>query len=285
MDSRDANRRTTSHRTCAATVLLTLLACGGDSPNEPPDVPYGQTTMVYILNPVINDANAVPVAAPGGTRLAVEISVQDGPSGSTGASGELVLGPLAAGSKTVQFAAGSEMGTVNLEIAEGDLREVAVALTSGGAEVMANLRYGFGGEVVEIGPATPASQVSATLARSNVIVFLRSGTYSGDLIFSGSNVTLVGEGPQGGTVTIDGDVTVNGSGNRLRGARILGNLSVIGSGAGITYSHVAGALAVNGSDAVLLNNAFCGSVTISGSGLLALGNAGLQPIPSPAGGC
>ncbi len=130
-----------------------------------------------------------------------------------------------------------------------------------------------------------SSLVNAVLARSNVIVFLRSGTYSGDLTFSGSNLTLFGEGPQGGTVTIDGNVTVNGSGNRIRGARILGDLSLIGSGAGITYSRVGGALAVSGSDAVLLNNVFCGAATISASGLLALGNAGLQPVPSPSGGC
>lgn len=285
MDRRDTALSPVSHRTCAATVLLTLLACGGDGPNEPPDVSFGQTTMVYILNPVINDANAVSVPAPGGARSAVEVSVQDGPSGNTNASGELVLGPLTAGNMTVQFAGGSETGTLSLDIGEGDLREVAVALDGTAAEVMANLRYGFGGEVVEIEPATAASEVNAALGRSNVIVFLRSGTYSGDLIFSGSNVTLFGEGPQGGTVTIDGDITVNGSGNRLRGARILGNLSLMGSGAGVTYSSVGGALAITGSDAVLLNNALCGTTTISGSGLLALGNAGLQPLAPPAGGC
>ncbi|MBA2458375.1 MAG: hypothetical protein H0V43_05385 [Gemmatimonadales bacterium] len=285
MYRQDAVSSPVSCRILAATGLLTLLACGGDSPNEPPDVPYGQTSMVYILNPAINDANAVPVSTPGSARSAVAISVEDGPSGNTGASGDLMLGPLSAGSKTVTFADGSGSGTLSLDIAQGDLREVAVAFGGSGAAVMANLRYGFGGEVVEIAAATPVSEVNAALARSNVIVFLRSGTYSGDLDFSGSNVTLFGEGPQGGTVTIDGNVTVNGSGNRIRGARILGNLSLIGSGAGITYSRVGGAVAVSGSDAVLLNNGFCGAATISGSGLLALGNAGLQPIAPPAGGC
>lgn len=285
MDKKSSAPGAVSRRVCAATAVLTLLACGGDSPNEPPDVPYGQTSVVYILNPIINDANVVPMPAPGSARSAVGVSVQDGPSGNTSASGELVLGPLTAGSKTVLFAAGSETGTLSLDIGEGDLREVAVALDGGGAEEMINLRYGFGGEVVEITPATPVSEVDAALARSNVIVFLRSGTYNADLTFSGSNVTLFGEGPQGGTVTIDGNVVVNGSGNRLRGARILGNLSLIGSGAGVTYSRVGGALALTGSDAVLLNNAFCGTATISGSGLVALGNAGLQPIASPAGGC
>jgi pectin methylesterase-like acyl-CoA thioesterase len=170
-------------------------------------------------------------------------------------------------------------------IAAGDLREIAVALDGSGASVMANLQYAFGGEVVEITPAMSVQEVNAALAESNRIVFLRSGTYAGDLEFSGSNVTLFGEGSQGGTVTIAGNVVVSGSGNRLRGARITGDLSVPGSDAGISYSRVAGTLTVDGSDAVLLNNAFCGTTAISGSGLLALGNAGLEPLPAPAAGC
>jgi hypothetical protein len=165
------------------------------------------------------------------------------------------------------------------------LREIAVALDGSGAGVMADVRYIFGGTVVDITPAMTIAQVNAELARSNLIVFLRAGTYTGDLSFSGSNVTLFGEGTQGGAVTINGNVTVSGSGNRLRGARITGNLSVPGSGAGISYSSVEGALLLDGSNAVLLNNAFCGSATVSGSGVLALGNAGLAPLPAPGGGC
>jgi hypothetical protein len=266
-------------------LLAAMLACGGDGPTNPPDVTYGETTVVYLMNPVINQVNAVTVPAPGTSSSGVQISVTGGPSGTTGSSGDLVLSPLTAGALPVSFTAGAESGQLNLDIAQGDLREIAVALDGTGAASMANVLYAFGGTVVEVTPGMTNAQVNAALSGSNQIVFLPAGTYQGDLDFSGSNVTLFGEGSQGGTVTIEGNVTVSGSFNRLRGARIMGTLSVPGSGAGISYSSVTGALTLSGSNAVLLNNAFCGAATVTGSGLLALGNAGLAPLSAPGGGC
>jgi hypothetical protein len=269
----------------ATLLLVSLLACGGDGPTDPPDAVYGETTVVYVLNPVVNDVNAVVVPTPGATRTGVQVAVTGGPSGSTGATGDLALAPIPAGARPVSFTAGSTAGQSSLDMAQGDLREIAVALDGAGAGTMADVRYIFGGTVVEITPAMTIAQVNTELARSNLIVFLRAGTYTGDLNFSGSNVTLFGEGSQGGSVVINGNVTVSGSGNRLRGARIAGNLSVPGSGAGVSYSRVAGALSVDGSNAVLLNNAFCGTAAVAGSGALALGNAGLAPISASSGGC
>jgi hypothetical protein len=268
-----------------APLVLLALACGGDDATDPSDVPYGETTVVYLLNPVVNEVNAVAMPTPGDSRSGVEVTIADGPSGTTGASGDLVLEPLSAGAHTVSFDDGAAGGQLDLTIADGDLREIAVALDESGASVMADLRYAFGGEVVEITPEMSVQDVNAELARSNLIVFLRSGTYEGNLEFSGSNVTLFGEGPQGGTVTIEGSVVVSGSGNRIRGARITGDLVLPGSNAGITHSQVEGALTLDGSGAVLINNAFCGPAEISGSGLLALGNAGLDPLPAPVTGC
>ncbi|MGH7528599.1 MAG: hypothetical protein ACREMX_18040 [Gemmatimonadales bacterium] len=275
------NQWTTARNLC----LVFTVACGGDGVTAPPDVLYGETTVVYLMNPVVNDANVAPVPAPGSARSGVAVQVTGGPSGTTGANGEVVLRPLSAGTNTVSFSSGGAGGQLGLDIAQGDLREVAVALDGTGANVMADVGYTFGGEVVELAPAMPLATVNAALARSNITVFLRAGTYQGDLAFSGSDVTLFGEGPQGGTVTIDGSVVVTGSRNRIRGARITGNLSTPGSQIGLSYTSVAGNLTVDGSNAVLLNNAFCGSVTVTGSGLLALGNAGLSPLPAPSSGC
>jgi hypothetical protein len=265
--------------------LVAGLACGGDGPTNPPDVAYGETTVVYVMNPVVNDVNAIVVPTPGTSRSGVAIAVTSGPSGTTGANGDLALAPLAAGVNPVSFSAGTATGQLSLDIVQGDLREIAVALDGTGAASMADIRYEFGSTVVEITPTMTNAEVNAALSGSNLIVFLRAGTYQGDLNFSGSNVTLFGEGSQGGTVTINGNVTVSGSGNRLRGTRIIGNLSVPGSNAGISYSGVAGTLSFDGSNGVLLNNAFCGTATVAGSGLRALGNAGLAPLPAPPGGC
>jgi lipopolysaccharide export system protein LptA len=266
-------------------LLLPALACGGDGPTDPPDAVYGETTVVYVLNPVVNDVNAVTVPTPGTTRTGVGVAVTGGPSGTTGSTGDLALAAIPTGARPVSFTDGTSTGQLTLDIAAGDLREIAVALNGAGAGSMADVRYIFGGTVVEIRPTMTIAQVNAELAKSNLIVFLRAGTYTGNLNFSGSNVTLFGEGSQGGTVVLNGNVTVSGSGNRFRGARINGSLTVVGSGAGISYSRVDGTLTVEGSNAVLLNNAFCGSVAVTGSGILALGNAGLSPIPASSGGC
>jgi molybdopterin-binding protein len=266
-------------------ILAAALACGGDGPTNPPDVTYGETTVVYLMNPVINTVNAVAVSAPGTSRSGVQVAVAAGPSGTTGANGELVLAPLTAGTPVVSFSDGTATGGLTLDIAQGDLREIAVALDGTGAASMANVRYAFGGTVVEVTPGMTNAQVNTALSGSNQIVFLAAGTYVGNLNFSGSNVTLFGAGSQGGSVTINGNVTVSGSFNRLRGARIMGNLSIPGSDAGISYSSVSGTLTLSGSDAALLNNAFCGTATVTGSGLLALGNAGLAPLSAPSGGC
>jgi hypothetical protein len=272
-------------RISAAMLLIPLLACGGDGPTNPPDAAYGETTVVYVLNPAVNDVNAAAVPTPGTARSGVQVAVTGGPTGTTGSNGDVALAPIPTGARPVSFGVGTTTGELSLDILDGDLREIAVALNGSGASTMADIRYIFGGTVVEITPSMTNAQVNAALAGSNLIVFMRAGTYVGDLNFSGSNVTLFGAGAQGGSVTINGNVTVTGSGNRLRGARILGNLSVPGSGAGISYSRVDGTLSVDGSNAVLLNNAFCGTAAVAGSGALALGNAGLAPVPASSGGC
>jgi hypothetical protein len=265
--------------------IVVALGCGDDGATDPVDAAYGETTVVYMLNPVVNEVNTVTVPAPGTSRSGVQVTITNGPSGTTAANGDVALAPVTAGASPVSFSTSGASGELSLDIAQGDLREIAVALDGTGAAEMAGIRYAFGGTVTEITPTMTNAEVNAALSGSNLIVFLRAGTYQGDLEFSGSNVTLFGEGSQGGTVIIDGNVTVSGSGNRLRGARITGSLSVPGSSAGISYSRVAGALTINGSNAVLLNNAFCGTAAVAGSGLRALGNAGLAPLPAPSGEC
>lgn len=271
---------------CALVSAALLVGCGGDAITDPTDVRLGETTFVFVVNPTVNDANEESVPPPGPSQSGVSVSIQEGPSGTTGGDGVAVLGSLEAGTRAVDFDDGNgATGDLSLAILQGDLREVAVALDGTGAAEMVNVRYAFGGEVVEITPDMTVDDVNDALSQSNVIVLVRGGTYTGDIDFSGSNVTLFGEGAEGGNVTLDGNVTVSGSGNRLRGARVTGDLVVDGSDAGISFSSVAGTVTVDGSDTVLLNNAFCGSVSTGGSGTVALGNAGLAPLAAPSGGC
>jgi hypothetical protein len=267
------------------TVLALTLAWACGDGTGPTDVEYGVTTFVVLANPIVNDQNQVAVPAPGSTRAGVNVSVADGPSGTTDANGVAVLSPIAAGSKAMTLTGGGATGTVSVGIADQELREVAVALTGTTAQVMGNVNYAFGGTVVEITPSMSLADVNAALAQSNQIVFFKAGIYTGDLQFTGSNVTLFGEGSQGGSVTLNGNVTVGGSQNRIRGARITGNLTVAGSNFGMSFTRVVGDFELAGSGATLLNNGFCGTVSITGSGRNLLGNAGLAPIPAPATGC
>lgn len=272
-------------RRAGALVVLGFLACGGDTTTEPTQVTFGQTTLVILVNPPLNEANQGSVPTSGTARSGVSVSVQGGPSGTTDANGVIVLAPIAPGTKTVSLSGSGASGTVSVAINDKDLREVAVALSSSGAAIMANVLYAFGGQVVEVTPSMSVTEVNNALSQSNTIVFFKAGTYTGNLAFSGSNVTLFGEGPQGGQVTLNGSVEVGGSANRIRGARMTSGLTVPGSNFGFSFSRVAGAFDLAGSNGVLLNNAFCGTITISGSGTRALGNAGMAPLAAPSGGC
>ena len=273
-------------RAAGTLVLAGFLACGGTpDPAEPTEVTFGETTLVILVNPPLNDANEASVETPGSARAGVNVSVQGGPSGTTDTNGVVVLAPIAPGAKTVSLSGGGASGTVSVSLNDKDLREVAVALTSSGASIMANVLYAFGGQVVEVTPSMSVTDVNNELARSNIIVFFKAGTYTGDLVFSGSNLTLFGEGPQGGQVTVNGSVEVGGSANRIRGARIMSGLDVPGSNFGFSFSRLAGAFDLAGSSGALLGNAFCGAITIGGSGTTALGNAGMAPLAALPGGC
>lgn len=259
-----------------------VLSCGNSTgPVDATTVPYGQTTFVVVLNPLVNSINTVAVPTPDTVRVGVSASVRLGPSDVTDSAGVATLSPVSAGDRTITFVRDSVSGDATVGIESKDLRELAVAFTPSGVGIMTNILYAFGGRVVEVTPRMPIGDVNKYLSESNVIVFLRGGTYTGNLTFSGSNVTLYGEGRRGGTVTINGSVTVGGSGNRIRGARITGALSVPANGFGMSLSRVDGQFQLNGSGANLLQNVFCGSVNSPTSNVTALGNAGMAPIPKP----
>lgn len=259
---------------------LALAACGGDDP--PGDVTYGVTTLVVVVNPTVNDASA-PVALPGTEAVEVDVVGDDGSGALTDVFGVAVLADVASGRRTLTIRGATIDATVEVDIADRDLVEVAIAADGTRAEIMSNVVHRFGGTVIEVTPDSGVDAVNAALAESNTIVFFAGGEYSGDLDFSGSGVTLFGAGPRGGHVTLGGNITVGGSGNRIRGATIAGDLVVPGSNASVSFTRVAGASEVSGSGAVLLFSDFCGPVTVSGSGVIALDNLGMAPMAAPDG--
>jgi hypothetical protein len=268
---------------CCASAFGMAAGCGnGDDTNgDPTEVTLGETTFVVVANPTVNDANDTTVPAPGTARPDVLVDVDLGPAVHTDVDGVAVLAPVEAGSRTLTLSGGGIDGFLVEGIADMDLVELAIAGEGDRVERMARVVYAFGAQVVELSADTPIDEVNDALSASDQIVLLEGGTYEGDLEFSGSNVTLFGEGVGGGRVFIDGHVEVGGSGNRIRGATITGDLDVSGSDFGMSFSRVEGDVVISGSTVTLLQSDFCGSVDVSGSDLVALGNAGMPPLADP----
>jgi hypothetical protein len=272
-------RRLASIALAALLLSAALVACGGGG-GDPTDVLFGETTFVVVLNPVVNDINEAPVPAPGTERAGVLVASDDGPDDVTDPGGVATLAGVGAGTRTLALSGAGIDATLGLDIDDGDLREIAIAADGDGAAVMSEVVWAFGNDVVEVTPDMSPAAVNDALAASGSVVFFAGGTYTGDLFFTGSDVTLFGEGPYGGRVILDGNVTIEGSGNRIRGAVITGDLDIPGSGVSVSFTRVEGQLIMAGSSGVLLYNDFCGPVAIEGSGVTALDNTGLAPLPA-----
>ncbi len=257
-----------------------MIGCGGGGGSDevnPTDVKFGDTALVVVVNPAINDANKHSVPQPGAPRAKIVIESDDGVTDSTGDDGIAVLAPLTAGARTFTVKGSGIDASFTVTLTAGALREIALAADGGTAQVMLDIDYKTD-RVVELTPDMPNSAVNDALKVSDRVVFLKGGTYTGDLDFGGSRVTLFGEGVLGGTVTVMGNVTMSGSDSRVRGTHITGDLTIPASGTGVSFSRIDGTVNATGSDTTMLANALCGAETISGSGSFVVGNAGAAPV-------
>ena len=245
--------------------------------NDPTNVPFGTTAIVVVVNPTINDANSHTVPAPGTARAGVTLTTDDHVTATTDATGIAVLAPVTAGMRTITISGAGATGSVSVMIANGALLELAVSTDATRAQSMVQVDYKTD-QAVQVSPAMTNADVNNILKVSDRVVFFAGGHYTGDIDFSGSRVTLFGEGALGGRVFVDGNIKVSGSDSRIRGTHITGNLTIPASGIGISFSRVDGTTTSMGSDGVLLANALCGTATVTGSGTIALGNAGMAPI-------
>lgn len=272
-----------------ASLLVASTACGSDgggggepdAGNNPTEVNFGDTVLVVVVNPVVNDANASNVAEPGTARAGVTLTSDDDVTATTDATGIAVLGPLTAGARTITVSGADLTGSFSVMMGDGELHEIALAAEAERADVMVEIDY-KSDQVTEITSDMSNDAVNEALAVSDTVVFFAGGVYEGDLDFSGSRVTLFGEGVLGGEVVIDGNVVISGSDSRIRGTQITGDLTVPASGIGLSFSRVDGNTTSDGSDATFLSNALCGTVDITGSGSVALDNLGAPPAgPCP----
>ncbi len=257
----------------AACAAVGLIGCGDDGGGNgtPTDIAFGETAIVVVVNPVVNDGNDQPMPVPGSSQAGVTLTSDDDVSATTDVNGIAVLGPLSAGTRTISVSGGGIDGSFSVTLADGELRELAVAGEDTRVEVMVEIDY-KSDQLTEINPNMTNTEVNDALKVSDTVVFFNGGTYVGDLDFSGSRVTLFGEGLLGGAVTIDGNITMSGSDSRIRGTHVTGDLTIPASGTGVSFSRVDGTLTAEGSDSTVVSNDLRGTVAITGSGSIVLGN-------------
>jgi hypothetical protein len=266
-------------RTPAALLVVLAAACGGGggtAVDADPTDPRFATTLVVVVNPVVNADNRATVPTPGAVRAGVMVIADDGPVDTTGDDGIAVLAPLGSGIRTVQLLGGGIAGSFDVSVGPGTIREVAIAADGDRAEIMLDSSY-MSDRFVELSPATPTARINEALLVSDRLVFLERGVYTGDLDVAGTQVTLLGEGIRGGGVTLQGNATISGEQSRIRGLGITGKLSITARDTAASFSRVDGVTSVAGNNMTLLANALCGGAAITGTATAVVGNRGLPP--------
>lgn len=258
-------------------LVIALLGCGDDNPTKPLTVTLGETSIVIVVNPPVNDSDNITAVTPGVQREGIEVRLDGGSVKTTDEDGVAVFGPVVPGNHTLSLSGNDGSGDLAVTIGDQDLLEIVVAV-NGGVTRMNEIRYPFGGPVFEFSPADHPDSIAVALGTSNAIILLGGGTYSMDLTFSGSNLTLFGAGITGGQVTINGAVSIEGSNNRIRGAHCLQTVDIPGSSCGLVFSRVDGAFTAIGSSASVIQNRFCDTPNITGSDPTVLGNYGASPL-------
>jgi hypothetical protein len=261
----------------AITGALALVACSGSGID--PDLPFGRTAIVVVVNPPANDGNtAAPPSFVGSAVGGVAVDAVPGGSATTDATGLAVIADVEAGLTDVVLDGGPQ---VSIDIlGDGDVYDAAVAYDGDQAGFYPGfpIRYGVGGEIVVIGSDDDATDALAT---DDTIVFFEDGVHVGDLLVQGENVIFFGEGFSERAVVVDGNVEVRGGNVRIRGVTITGNLTVLGNNFGMSFSVVEGQTQLQGQAISFLRNVFCQGANVPSSNAALFDNAGLAPTPAP----
>jgi hypothetical protein len=269
----------------ALLVALGAAADCGDDGNDG-DLPFGDTAVVVIVNPVVNDGNTVSVPAAYDETVVegVEVDAQPGDRDTSDAEGIAVLDQLESGELDVAFDSGASLPLSIL--AAGDVLDLAVAYDGNTVTPFESfpIVYGVGGEILEFSSDADPAVVADALSTDGNIVFFENGTFVGDLLISGDDVIFFGEGFTDREVVIDGSVEVRGTGVRIRGFTITGDLEVWGNQFGMAFSVVRGATSINGNSVGFLANHFCGAVSVPSSSAALLHNYGMAPLGEPPAG-
>ena len=229
------------------------------------------SSAVVVVNPVINQGSSTTVPT-GATRSGVSVKVGAMPAVTSDATGLAVINDIPTGAQSLSFNNGNlPFDVVN----KGELYDMIVSYTNNVAYVVPVVRYPIGGTVTTL---NPGDNISAAAGIDNAIIFLKPGTYAGNVTVSGSNVLIFGswdalEGPKS---IIDGNLVFNGGGGRIRGMQVNNTITVNANGFSAAFSNFYNA-DIKGNSIVLLRNRFTGpSVIVPSSSAVLVDNAGIQ---------
>lgn len=260
----------------------TLMGCGSRGGLPDADQPFGESAVVVVVNPMVNDGNTTAIPASASTsRGDIFIDADPGGSATTDTSGLAVITEVAAGDVALLFNGDASLPLTILS--NGDVYDLAVAYNGDAVAPYPNfaIRYGVGGDIVIFGSDADPDAIAEALSTNGNIVFFRNGTYLSDLLITGDDVIFFGEGFTERQVVIDGSVTVRGTGVRIRGFTIKGDVTVSGNDFGMAFGVVQGRTQILGNAVAFLRNAFCGEVTVPSSNATLLDNEGIPPLAQP----
>ena len=130
-------------------LVATLVGCGNRTGSLDADQPFGDSAIVVVVNPRVNDGNTVSI--PGslaGVREGISIDADPGGSAITNATGLAVINEVLSGDADLRF---DDSAILPITVfADGDIYDLAVAYDGTTVVAFPNfpIRYGVGGDIV-----------------------------------------------------------------------------------------------------------------------------------------
>jgi len=235
---------------------LVFTGCKKDDPSPTPIAGnFGEiTSAVIIVNPVINDGSTTTVTS-GPLREGVSISSGDLDPVSTDATGLAVIKGLPTGIVSLDF----DIGSVSINVVQDkELYDVVVSYKDNVTEIIEEIRYPIGGEVIVV---DPGGDLSGPFNTDNAIVVLGEGSFEGDYNITGEGILIFGTWSEAdGTKSVfTGNIIVRGGGVRMRGLKIEGMLTVNANSYSAAFCDFNDA-DIKGNNVSLIRNVFSGDV-------------------------
>lgn len=231
---------------------------------------FGQvTSAVVIVNPVINDGSTTTVTS-GSVRKGVRINSGNLAAVTTDANGLAVIKGLPTGIVPLDF----DKGTLPIDVKqEKELYDVVVSYKEDTViEIIEEIRYPIGGEVINVAPGDDLSKAFNT---DNAIIVLDKGVFEGDYNITGEGVLVFGSWDEvdGAKSAFTGNITVSGGNVRMRGLKNEGFLTVNANFFSAAFCIFKDA-DIKGNDVALIRNEFNGTtVNVPSSSAVLLDNS------------